>query len=382
MTSRRNSEGEAYAYSPGLKVKRAIRIRKTRRLPILGKVLVKEGDTVDFSTIVAETMIPGDPNILNVAAELGILEADLDNYMKKKVGDEVKKGEPIAGFSALFGLWKKFFYSPIDGFIESVSSVSGQVIIRAKPVPLSLNAYIPGKIVQTLENEGAIIETNAAFIQGIFGIGGETHGELRVATEDPSEKLTQNFIEEGDKGKVIVGGSLIEKEALDRALKVGVKGIITGGIKDIDLEKILGYELGVAITGQEEISLTLIITEGFGEMAMNPRTLEIFKEFEGSLVCINGATQIRAGVIRPEMIIPHSRFGEEETSEELSSGMRPGTPIRIISQPYFGHLGRVASLPVELQTVETESKVRVVEVELEDGRRVIVPRANIEIIEI
>ena len=39
------------------------------------------------------------------------------------------------------------------------------------------------------------------------------------------------------------------------------------------------------------------------------------------------------------------------------------------------------SLPVELQQLESESMVRVVNIELEDGRVVTVPRANVEIIE-
>lgn len=381
MDERRSVKG-THAYSPGLKIKRAVKIKKIRRLPILGEVLVKEGDRVDFSTIVAETMIPGEPRIIKVAAELGILEVDLKDYMKVVVGDEVKKEDPIAEYNAFFGLLKKQIYSPITGSIESISTVSGQVIIREEPIPLSLDAYIPGIIVQVLENEGVIIETNAAFIQGIFGIGGETHGELRVATEDPSETLTHNLIEEDDDGKIVVGGSLVTKETLERALEVGVNGIVTGGIKDVSLEEILGYELGVAITGHEDINLTLIITEGFGDIAMNSRTLDVFKEHEGNIACINGATQIRAGVIRPEVIIPHEDFELEETSDELSGGMKQGTSIRVIRQPNFGHLGRVVDLPVELQKVKTESKVRVVKVELEDGRIVTVARANIEIIEV
>ena len=61
--------------------------------------------------------------------------------------------------------------------------------------------------------------------------------------------------------------------------------------------------------------------------------------------------------------------------------MVPGTPVRIIRQPYFGAIGKVVALPVELQQVESESHVRVLDVEIEDGRIVTVPRANVEIIE-
>jgi hypothetical protein len=61
--------------------------------------------------------------------------------------------------------------------------------------------------------------------------------------------------------------------------------------------------------------------------------------------------------------------------------MVSGTPIRIIREPYFGAIGEVHSLPVELQQLESESMVRVVNIELDGGKVVTVPRANVEIIE-
>ena len=372
---------EAHAYTPGLKIKKAIIVRKVRRLPIFGEVFVKVGEQVDFETEVAMTMVPGDPYLINAAAVLGIEKEALKDYAKKKVGDKVKKGERVAGFNAFFGLWKNWILSPVDGYVENLSEVSGQIILRENPVPIDVSAYIPGEIVEVLEREGAVIETNAAFVQGIFGIGGEIHGEIKIAVDDPKAHLTEELITPDRKGRILVGGSLVTSGALHKAVEVGVAGIVTGGIRDVDLESLLGYEIGVAITGQEEIKLTVVITEGFGEMAMNPRTLELFKEFEGKRAAMSGATQIRAGVIRPEVIIPYEL---EEAKEEggPSGGMTPGTPIRVIKEPYFGALGKVVSLPVELQLIETESEVRVVEVDLEDGRRIIIPRSNVEIIEI
>ena len=40
-------------------------------------------------------------------------------------------------------------------------------------------------------------------------------------------------------------------------------------------EKLLGYNLGVAITGSERVGLTLVITEGFGEVPMAERTFAL-----------------------------------------------------------------------------------------------------------
>ncbi len=153
-------------------------------------------------------------------------------------------------------------------------------------------------------------------------------------------------------------------------------GSIVGGcIKDF-----LGYEIGVAITGHEDINLTLISTEGFGMTNMSKRVFDLLKEFDGYEVAINGTTQIRAGVIRPEIIIPHNKYTSLSNEGALVGGMKPGTSVRIIREPYFGKIGTVVSLPVHLQEIDTGSQVRVVEVELEEGR-VIVPRANVEIIE-
>jgi hypothetical protein len=115
-------------------------------------------------------------------------------------------------------------------------------------------------------------------------------------------------------------------------------------------------------------------------MKMSQRTFDLLKSFEGYNAAVNGSTQIRAGVLRPEIIIPHGATGDSAV-EELASGMVPGTPIRVIRQPYFGAIGKVANLPVELQQIQTRSRVRVLDVKIEDGKIVTVPRANVEIIE-
>jgi hypothetical protein len=371
---------EAHAYTPGLKVKRSMEVDKLRRLPIQGQVFVKVNDPVEWNTVIARTEISGDPEIIKVATLLGLEAEDIPRFMTKKVGDRVAKGENIAFYTALFGLIKKNVPSPLDGTVESLSEITGQVIVRGAPVPVDVDAYIPGKVKEVMPREGAIIETNAAFIQGIFGIGGETHGKIHVAVEAPEDELTPEKLNPDCKGEVVVGGSRVTFEALRKAVEVGVSAIVVGGIRHQDLTEFTHEEIGVAITGQEEVSLTLIITEGFGKMAMSYNTFNLLKSFEGYNACINGATQIRAGVLRPEIIIPHPGT-EEITKDKLSSGMVSGTPIRIIRQPYFGAIGTVHSLPVELQILESESAVRVVEIKLGDGKIVTVPRANVEIIE-
>jgi len=375
------------AYTPGLKRKAATMVRKTRRLPIQGEVLITKGDDVEADTAVARTFILGDVQVVSVAGQLGIDLWETSEYMLKKEGEKVEKDEPIALVKSFFGLLKRYAFAPVSGTIERVSDITGQVLVRELPVPLEVDAYIQGKVIETLPKEGAIIETPAAFIQGIFGVGGERKGELMMIAEGSSDVLTAREIESNCRGKILVGGARVTNDALQKAIKVGTRGIVVGGIDDQDLTNFLGYKIGVAITGQEDIPLTLIITEGFGAIAMSEKTFSLLKEFDGRLVSINGATQIRAGVMRPEIVIPRpelttkERAGLVERKEFLEQGLLPGTPIRIIRKPYFGALGVVSKLPILLKKIETESDVRVLEARLDDGRRVIVPRANVEIIE-
>jgi hypothetical protein len=380
-TENEKTSTEAHAYTPGLKVKRVTTVDKTRRLPILGEVLVNVGDTVEHGTIAARTEISGNPEIVKAAMFLGVEPEDLSRYMTKKVGDPIEEDENLAFYSAFFGLLKKSVESPIAGTIEAISEVTGQIILRGKPIPVEVDSYIPGKIVEVLPREGAVVETNAAFIQGIFGIGGESQGKIKIAVGSPSEELTAELIGPEDREAVLVGGSMVTMEAMRKAVDIGVSCIVAGGIRHGDLTSFTGEEIGVAITGHEEVGITLIITEGFGRMTMSQRTFDLLKSFEGYNASVNGATQIRAGVLRPEIIIPHQEGLEQASEEELAAGMVPGTPVRIIRQPYFGAIGTVVNLPVELQQVDSESYVRVLDVQLGDGRVVTVPRANVEIIE-
>ncbi len=372
---------EAHAYTPGLKVKRSTLVSKKRRLPILGEVFVKEGDVVNSDRILARAELKGDPEIIKASMLLSIEPEDVPRYMHKTLGDNIEEGELLASYTALFGLIKKRVESPRTGTIESISDVTGQVIIRGIPIPVEVDAYIPGKIVEILPKEGAVIETNAAFIQGIFGIGGEDHGRIKIAVKSSDDVLTVDAISPEDKGAILVGGSLVTLDAINKCVEVGVSCIVVGGIRHEDLTSFTKEEVGVAITGQEELGVTLIITEGFGKMRMSKATFDLLKSFEGFTASVNGETQIRAGVLRPEIIIPHDEVAEEGSGEELSSGMVPGTPVRIIRQPYFGAIGEVVHLPVELQQVESESHVRVLDVKLDDDTIVTVPRANVEIIE-
>src|SRR5207244_10167136 len=121
-----------------------------------------------------------------------------------------------------------------------------------------------------------------------------------------------------------------------------------------DLGALLGYDLGVAITGTETVGFTLVLTEGFGRIPMARRTFELLRKLDGRKASISGATQIRAGVIRPEIIVPLAP-GEQipgieiDQGAEARGGVKVGDPARVIRAPYFGRIGQVAGVAADLQ---------------------------------
>lgn len=374
----------AQAYTPGLKVTNRLSHRMRRVLPIAGEVRVNVGDRVQARDVVAETFMPGDITPVNLSNALSLPPADVPECMLIKEGVRVEVGQPLARTKGIFGLFKSEYKSKVAGTVESISNVTGQLVIRGEPLPVQVCAFLAGEVVEVLPKAGVIIAADVSYVQGIFGIGSETYGSVRMACQQHTDELNADLIKPEMKDCVIIGGARMTGDAVRRAIEIGAAAVISGGMDDQDLRDILGYDLGVAITGSEQIGITLVITEGFGEIAMAKRTFELFSSREGDDAAVNGATQIRAGVMRPEIVIPLS---EEEKSREAepvhAAGLlEVGASVRIIRDPYFGQIGKVTGLPAELTVLNSESKARVLEVECESGEHVVVPRANVELIEV
>ncbi|MCW5943390.1 MAG: hypothetical protein KIS66_14255 [Fimbriimonadaceae bacterium] len=370
----------ATAYTPGLTVSKDVVVRRMRRLPIKGETLVALGERVEPDKVVARAMIPGPLQTIKLAELMGVEPREVGHFFKFKVGDPIEKGTVVAETKGLFGMFKSTVVSEHTGTVETVSEITGHILIREPSTPVEITAYIEGAVSQVLPAEGAEIETRGAMVQGIFGIGGERFGPIRVAVESHRDLLEAANIQASDAGKILVGGKGLTLAALRRAAEVGAAGVVAGGIRDADLTEFLGYDIGVAITGQEDVNTTLVVTEGFGYLDMAERTFRLLRELEGKRGSVNGATQIRAGVIRPEVIVPLATHTGSGAEAGQATSLDLGTPIRVIREPYFGRLGKVTKLPAELVEVESGTLVRVLNAELENGDDVVVPRANVEII--
>ncbi|MGD9856557.1 MAG: hypothetical protein AB7U20_16540, partial [Planctomycetaceae bacterium] len=207
----------AQAYTPGLQVTRRMRYRARRVLPIAGDVLVTVGDWVEAQDVVARTELPGDATPINLANQLALAPSDVPGCLLKGEGDRIEVGEVLARTKGIFGMFKGAYTSKVAGVIESVSHVTGQVIVRGASIPVEVRAFVSGEVVEVMPGEGVVVAADVSFVQGIFGIGGETFGPIVMGCQSHAQEFSPDLIRDDMRGAVVIGGARMPGETIRRA---------------------------------------------------------------------------------------------------------------------------------------------------------------------
>lgn len=362
-------------FRSGLIISSSIQVEKLRRIPPTGQVLVQEGQTVDFDQTVGYMNPQGYVVNVNLASEINVSPFDVPGSMLVPVGAAIRRGEIIAAHRTFYTL--REYASPEDGILESVSPYTGRISIRA--YPLAVRAMYPGVVSRIIPGEGVLITSQGALLQGIFGIGGYQAGQLLVVTKSENQPLTPDLIQPEHEGCIIAAGGEPSLESLERAKRFGVRGIIVGGIHKSVLDAFLGYSLGTAVTGLER-TVAIVVTEGFGRVPMLESTFALLTSLHGFFAILNGATQVRAGIVRPEVYIPH--VGEPwPRSSQNPEGLQAGQLVRLIRRPRFGQLATIVDARAFPHQLASGIQVLAIKVHLlHTGQDIIVPVANLEAI--
>jgi len=260
-----------------------------------GIVLLRE--EVDYSARSA---------VVEAGFRLKVYGRKLKRCLRRGKGDFVEKGQILAqkaeaGDESSPGEIA-MARAPIAGSISDIDLERGLIRIVRDFKEVELAAGFFGRVT-AIDEEAIEITAEGRRAQGICGIGGESFGQLRVAVRNPADKLTGENITPSDAGMILVGGAGVTPKALKEAAETGVAGIITGGADHMDLCEFLGRDFAVAITGSEKAPFPVIITSEFGESPMDEELFGFFKEHQRSWAHLNPTTHMRAGVIRPEIII-------------------------------------------------------------------------------
>ena len=265
--------------------------------PVRGRV---EKINFDSGTIIMREIqdYSAKPKTINIAKKLNIKPKLITRYLKKNLGDFVFAGDILASrvIDVQDGKHPMLVSVPTTGTIKKIDTEKGTVTIQYDKEPYLRYAGVYGKIAEIEPGHSATISFEGSTLKGIIGFGNEAWGRLKYLKEHKD-------ILQCNENEIVVIPGKIDIRFLNKAEKQKVKGVIAASIDNKELVDFTGEEIGVALTGNENIPFPLILTEGFGDFMMDADYDNFFKQNEGNLIYINGHTQIRAGVTRPKMIV-------------------------------------------------------------------------------
>lgn len=376
-----------------------ILVRRERRLPVPGEVLVRAGQRVEPSDVVARGAIAAEPVRVDIAADLDMTPAAATRRIMVGPGQQVERGSVLAQKA---GFGSRASRSPVTGTFSGYDPATGTGQVVTEAEPLTLQAHLKGIVTDLIPYYGAVVETPAILIRGIFGVGQEQHGVLKVMVSSEDETLTADMVDARATYAIVLGGADVSADALRRMIELGARGLITGSIRSVELANFLGYSqaggwrLGLGgvhsngwdfpppnpgIASPVPPDFVLIITEGFGSVPMSPRTFEILAAHDGQEIAIDGSTRLRGGLARPEIIIPLARTTAVKWLEEQSARLAVGKTVRLLVSDYLGQVAQISGLPVGPRATRSGVVAPVADVQLPGGQHLRLPAVDLEVLE-
>ena len=267
---------------------------RTYQSPVRGMV---ERINYDDGTIIMREIqdYSNRPHKIDVAHKLGVKPSQIRSYMKKQKGDFVHSGEMIAKrlVDSQNGKMPMFVQTGTTGSITDIDLKKGTVTIQYNKDPYRRHANLPGEVTEVVEKHSATIRFNGTQFEGVIGFGGESGAPLHWMRN----------VSDFTAGKINVWNRKLEKDMLSTGGKSGIAGLIAPSIDFDDINSFLHQPIGVGLTGNEHILYPIVITEGFGDFSMPEALSKLLEKSTDKHCYINGMTQIRAGVIRPRVVI-------------------------------------------------------------------------------
>ncbi len=232
------------------------------------------------------------PKIINIANKLKIKPRHIKGYLTKRIGDFVYLGNAL---TILSHDKMKIVHSEYTGILTDIDTKKGTVTIfyDKKPSQLKSNCY--GTVKSVKDNKDICLNIDAKMINGKIGFGKDNGGYLKIYSKNIN-------IEEFGQA-ILLYPFTLDSNSLKKICDSNIKGVICPSIHYQDISQFINKEIGVALTGEENIPFPIIITEGFGQIPFKNDIFQLLKNYEDNFITLKTQTQIRAGVKRPEIII-------------------------------------------------------------------------------
>ena len=337
-------------------------VQRQRLLPVVGRVTARKGQKVNPADVVAEANLAAEHLLLSVARGLGLPPAKANEYIVRKVGDELDAGDVIAG---PLGLAKRVVRAPRAGKVVAV--INGQVLLEVASSRYELRAGLPGTVASIVAERGVVVENTGALIQGVWGNGQMAIGSLHVLMRKPEDVLTANMMDVSLRGAVILGGQCREAAVLQSAAEIPVRGLILASMASSLLPAVANVHFPV------------IILEGFGALPLNSAAFKLLTTTGRREVAINAEMEPLLGT-RPEVFIPLPAGGELPQPGGTTI-FTPNQRVRVLCNPYRSRIGTLIALLPTWHAFPNGLRAVAAEVRLENDENVVLPLANLEVLD-
>ncbi|MCL5256698.1 MAG: hypothetical protein M1319_02745 [Chloroflexi bacterium] len=354
-------------------------------MPQPGWILVEVGTHVQAGDTLARATMPQATATVDVATKLKVPPQKAFDLLSRPVGTKMQRGEILASTKGLFR--RQTCQAPIDGTLASFDRKTGFARFLGDQQEYTMVSQLPG-VVASIENSKTVtLELTGTRLFGIFGVGGEQSGPLKVASRDVD--ITPDMLDSDCAGAILLGRSGITADAMLRAAVLGARGVIVGCVSSRDLQTFLGLTPAQlqtvhirewrfpALPQGKMPTLTIVVTEVVGTASMPPSKFELLAGLEGEDLVISGVTRLRQGLIRPEIIHPETGEAPLETP---AVNLGQGRPlVWLNTAPFLGLEGNAISAYYKPQLLPAGNTAEAAAVELADGRTVLVPLADMEL---
>lgn len=336
-------------------------IRRERLSPVPGRVLVRQGQTVGAADVIVEANLYPEHLLLNVSRVMKLSPKVADKYITVREGEQIAKGDVIAG---PIGVARRVLRSPRDGRV--ILAGDGQVLIDVTQRLHQIRAGIPGEVVDLIPERGVVIETTGALIQGVWGNGKIDYGLMVIAAKSPDHEIAPDQLDVSMRGAVVMAGHCNDAEVLKTADELPLRGLILSTISPS------------CVPAAKECQVPVIVLDGFGHRPFNTAAYKLLTTSDRREVAINPIPWDRTSGIRPELIIPLPGKGSLEPPSEAKM-FEKGQMVRALRAPYAGKIGKITSIK-ENKRFQSGLHLQAAEIRLEDGDKVVVPLANLEVL--
>lgn len=349
------------SYAPVVHILPLTLIRRERTLPVGGKILVRKGQRVNPTDIVAEVNLHTEHILIDVARNLAVSTERAETLIRCQAGDHLAPGDLIAG---PVGIFRRVVRASQD--CQVILTGNGQVLLEMVGQPYQLKAGIAGEVVELISDCGVIVETAGLLIQGVWGNGRIGYGVLSMLARDANHHLTASELDVSLRGSIVVAGYCQDREALESAETLPVRGLVLSSLSSALIYTAL------------KMSVPVIVLEGFGERTFNPVSLKLLTTSNRREVSVDARQPDPVKGLRPEIVVSLPSSGSPPLPRDVIP-FEIDQQVRIISNSRNYEPGVIISLP-GYTTLSNGVRAEAAEVRLEDGKILIVPLANLEVL--